>query len=207
MPPLLDKPTLQAAAGTWGVEPAKLRAVWLVEAAGSGFLPSGRPKLLLERHYVWKRLQARGIAPQALAAAHPELCGQTQDRRYYQGGEREWARLLAVIGWGSHNDPQRWESYKRAGYEACSWGAFQLMGANYADAGFPDVYGLVHAIEEGEPRQLEVILTWMRATGCLFSLRDGRWLLFARRFNGPGNAAVYSARLLAAYVRAKATGW
>lgn len=204
---LLDKAGLEAEAIRWRVEGAKLRAVWLVESAGSGFLPSGRPKVLLERHYLYRRLQARGIDPRPLADAHPELCGPQQDRRYYLGGEREWGRLLAVIGWGSHNDPSRWQSYKKAAYESCSWGAFQLMGVNFADAGFSDVYDLVHAIEDGEPRQLDVILTWMGKTGLLAALRLGQWLTFARGFNGPSNAVVYSGKLLAAYGLAKATGW
>lgn len=204
---LLDKAGLEAEAVRWRVEGAKLRAVWLVESAGSGFLPSGRPKVLLERHILWRRLESRGIAPYALAAAHPELCGRTQDRRYYLGGEKEWGRVLAVIGWAQLQAPALFESYKRAVYEACSWGAFQLMGENYAKAGFQDVYGLVHALEEGEPRQLDVILTWMGKTGLLGALRLGQWLTFARGYNGSGASVAYAGKLLAAYGLARATGW
>lgn len=176
-----------------------LRAVIAVESGGTGFLPDGRPRILLEGHLLWRRLRVRGISPVGLARQHPTLCFPSWTRRWYRGGTGEWERLERVIRFGA-GQPE-WEGYKKAGLESCSWGLFQLLGMNYAAAGFRNVYELKHAHEAGEPEQLAAILRWMGTNGLLGALRRKDWIRFTRGYNGPGQVPLYSARLAAAYRR------
>jgi peptidoglycan hydrolase-like protein with peptidoglycan-binding domain len=55
-----------------GVEPAALDALIKVETAGAGFLDDGRPKILLERHYVYR------LVPVQLRSSMPtDICNET----------------------------------------------------------------------------------------------------------------------------------
>lgn len=201
-PRCLTREQIDHAATEHGVEGAALRAVIRVETGGrSGFLPDGRPRILLERHVLWKRLQIRRIDPGPLGRAHPELCGPDWNpRRYPYGSEAgQWTRVDTVAAYGGAHGLR--ESYAKAAWEACSWGLFQLLGMNYADAGFPDVVQLKRAHEAGEAEQLEAALRWMTHTGVLEALRKRDWSHFAFRYNGPGQVARYAGLLAAAYER------
>lgn len=203
MPPRLTEAEIVAAATAAKVEPAALRAVISVESGGSGFLPDGRLKILLEGHLLWRRLQSRGIDPTPLHRNRPDLCFPRWTRRHYRGGVGEWNRVQDVLDWASAHAPERFESYKKAAYEACSWGLFQLLGMNHAAAGYANVYALKHDFETGEAAQLRAILRWMEQTGILPFLQRKQWPQFVRRYNGPGQVPLYSARLLATYWKAR----
>lgn len=190
---------ITAAASANSIERCALVAVIAVESGGTGFLVDGRPKILFEGHYLWKRLKARGINPARIAAARPSLCFPSWTRRWYRGGSAEWGRVQAVLDWASANAPDQFESYKKAAYESCSWGLFQLMGANYEAAGFESVYQFAEAHRESEARQLQAILTWMSGNGLLAKLRNKDWIGFTRGYNGPGQVVVYSAKLRREY--------
>jgi hypothetical protein len=201
-PPRLTAADLAAAATEHRVEVAALRALIAVESGGRGFLPNGWLKILFERHILWKRLRLRGLDPGPLAAARPDLCGVRWDRRHYRGGAAEWDRVAGVLAWAGRNTPEQWESYKKAAYESCSWGLFQLMGFHYASVGFPDVYAFKHALETGEAEHLRAILAWMEGNGLLAVLRAKDWRRLARGYNGDGQVERYSALLAEAYARA-----
>lgn len=209
MPQKLTRDELVSTARAYEVEPAALRAVTLVESRGTGFLPSGQVIILFERHWLWKQLQisSRQIDPRRLAQQRPDLCGRNWDRRYYQGGQREWDRVAGVINWAQQNDSPRWESYKKAAYESCSWGMFQLMGFHYPTVGYADIYSMVHAFAESERLQLDAIMKWMSRGPVLTELRQKDWNRFALLYNGSGQVPVYSARLRQEYQRAKNQGW
>lgn len=203
MPPTLTSADLTRAAMSRRIEPAALRAVLAVESSGSGFLPDGRPKILLERHWVWKQLLSRGINPRPFAASRPDLCGERWERKYYLGGAGEYARLEAVVDWASAHDSSRWESFKKSALEACSWGLPQVMGIHFKRVGFENVYEFKHHVERGEAEQLEVMMRFLETGGLLDELRDKRWASFARSYNGGGQVPIYAARLAAAYWSAK----
>jgi hypothetical protein len=204
VPERLTTAQLADAAGRSGVDIAALRAILTVETGDQGgFLPDGRVRILFERHILWKRLQGRGIFPHELAKQRPDLCGPDWERKYYLGRAAEWGRVEAVIAWAQKHDPARWESYKKAAYESCSWGLFQLMGFHYAGLGYANVYAFKHAQEQSEAQQLQDALRWMDREGLLSLLRARRWPAFVRRYNGPGQVAFYAARLTAAYLKAK----
>jgi len=98
---LLRNATLVAAAARLGVELAAIYAVNEVESAGSGFLGTGKPKILFERHVMHQRLalpRAEGDDQadlrrhaDELAAQYPALVNTKPGG--YIGGAAEHQRL------------------------------------------------------------------------------------------------------------------
>ncbi len=199
----LSREQIAGAAQQYGIETALVHALIDVESGGSGFNSDGTCKILFERHILWARLQIPGreISPRKLANAHPELCGRSWDPKRYPYGPvlAQWSKVYAIIEWAQKQDPEHWESYKRAAYESCSYGLFQILGYHYEKAGFSTVYDFKHRMQESEERQLEISLSWMNKSGVLQPLREKNWTRFVRLYNGPANVASYSSKLKEAY--------
>ena len=126
------------------VELAALKAVAEVESAGSGFLPAPdrRPKILFEGH-VFHRLTAGRHS-----LTHPDISHPTWDRNLYARSlAGEWKRLDKAAAL----DPA-------AAMQSASWGAFQIMGFNYALCGFDSVGRFVQAQAGGADGQLEAFV-------------------------------------------------
>lgn len=172
------------------VELAALRAVAEVESAGSGFLPAPdrRPKVLFEGH-VFHRLTAGRYG-----ASHPNLSHPQWDRRKYSGSlAGEWKRLDRAAALDA-----------AAAMQSASWGAFQIMGFNYALCGFDCVGAFVEAQSSGADGQLEAFASFIARPGSplLLPLRRKDWARFARLYNGPGyRQNDYDGKLAAAYAR------
>lgn len=201
----LSSSEIEDAAKSCHLEIALLQALIEVESGGGGFLPDSQVKILFERHVLYRRLQIPGrqIDPGPLSKAHPELCGARWDPRHFPYGpsSSQWVKVAFVTAWAQKNDPRRFESYKKAAYESCSYGLMQILGLHYESAGFPSVYEFKHAMEESELRQLEISLHWMDQTGILEKLRSKNWSAFVRAFNGSGQVTAYRNKLIAAYER------
>lgn len=181
---------LAHAAAVIGCELAALKAVLSVEAAGSGFDRLKRPKALFEPHIFYRLLAGQ---PAKLKAA-------------IAGG-------LAYPRWGMKPYPA--DSYPRItaaiaidetlGLEAASWGLGQLLGSNFAKAGFPTPQAMVAAFVGGEDAQLAGMAAFIVGSGLAADLRLKKWAAFARGYNGPSYAKNrYDAKLAAAYARARA---
>jgi hypothetical protein len=170
-------------------EPA-LRAVAEVESAGSGFLPAPdrRPKVLFEGH-IFHRLTAGRYS-----ASHPALSYPRWDRRKYAGSlAGEWKRLDRAASL----DPV-------AAMQSASWGAFQIMGFNYALCGFDSVGRFVECQSAGAEAQLEAFANLLSRPGSplLLPLRKLEWPRFAALYNGPEHARnQYAEKMAAAYAR------
>ncbi len=171
---------------TLQVEKAALQAVAEVESGGSGFLDvtPPRPKVLFEGHYFHRLTGGR------FGASHPTLSFPTWTRRHYaKTGLGEWARLEQAIALD-----------RPAALQSASWGAFQIMGANYSQSGFPDVEAFVAAQTAGAEAQLECFTRFIARRWYLVPLREKDWALFAERYNGPGYAKnQYDTKLARAY--------
>ena len=102
---LLTELDYKDAANLLGVNVAAIKAVAEVEAAGSGFLPDGRPKILFEAHIFSK------FTNRVYNASHPDISSTSWNRSLYKGGTKEYERL---------------EKAKKlnleAAYKATSWG-------------------------------------------------------------------------------------
>jgi hypothetical protein len=104
----------QRAAKQLGVDVASIKAVADVEAAGSGFLSNGQPKILFEAHQFSRLTNGR------YNASHPNISSHSWNRSLYKGGAAEHNRLHEAQ---ALNDTTALKS--------ASWGKFQIMGFNY----------------------------------------------------------------------------
>ena len=155
-----------AAAGGLGCEVAAVLAVIDVESRG-GFLADGRPKILFERHYFHHLTSGR------YDAAAPDISSSSAGG--YLGGAREYERLGRAIALD-----------RAAALQSASWGAFQIMGANYASAGYGDVEAFCAAMCESEDNHLDAFVRFVKANHLDDELRRRDWVGFARGYNGPG---------------------
>lgn len=176
---------VQALAMEWKVSAASIWAVREVEASGAAFT-NGRPTILFEPHRFSKatggkfdRVAPTVSYPKWDASKYP----RTQDARY--------AQLLTAVGL----DPD-------AGFASASYGAFQIMGENYAACG--ELHPLGFALNEatGEAPQLRHFAKFCESKGLVAALRRSDWASFARGYNGTAYAANhYDVKLAAAAAR------
>jgi hypothetical protein len=165
-----------------GVSPADLWAILAVETHGCGFLPDRRPLILFERHVFHNH--TGGVFDELHPAVSSILPGG------YFGGTREYLRLQEAAALDHH-----------AALLSTSWGIGQIMGGNFALAGFTSVEDMVTAVMTGEDMQLEATATYLRARKLDLPLGRHDWRRFARAYNGPDFAAnKYDTRLRAAYM-------
>lgn len=172
------------------VELPALKAIAEVESSGTGFLsaPDRRPKILFEGH-VFHRLTAGRYS-----ATHPNISYPKWDKRQYSGSlAGEWKRLDKAAAL----DPD-------AAMQSASWGAFQIMGFNYALCGSDTVGRFVECQAGGADGQLESFANLLSRPGSplIQPLRRKDWAKFASLYNGPGyRQNRYDEKMAAAYVR------
>ena len=84
--------------------------------------------------------------------------------------------------------------------KSASWGRFQIMGFNYAKAGYASVEAFVADMHKAESYQLASFVNFLKATGMDAQLRAKDWSAFAKNYNGPKYAEnKYDVRLQQAY--------
>lgn len=172
-----------------GCEEAAVRAVVEVEAAGRGFLASGRPKILFERHW-FSRLTKGKYDAAAPGISSPKAGG-------YRGNEREYDRLAEAMDLDA-----------QAALLATSFGLGQIMGFNHVKAGYASPGAMVDAFCDSEDAQLDGMASFIAAEGLADELKRRDWAGFARRYNGSAYARnEYDKKLAAAYERAKPPDW
>jgi len=182
--PTLTNADYQRAAATLGVDVATVRAVTEVEARGRGFLDSGEPVILFERH-VFHRLTS-GL----YSARHPDISNATPGG--YGPESQQHARLQKAAALD-----------REMALQSASWGLFQIMGFNHAAAGHPTLQGFINAMYRSEGAHLDAFVGFVRSEPAMHrALKARNWAEFARRYNGPAYAANhYDTRLAAAYAR------
>ncbi len=167
----LTEAQIEEAARSVGLEVAKLKAVIKVESGGTGFwtdVPETEgivPVINFEGQYFNRLTNGR------YAKSHPDLAFNGLDKQF---GKTEWLRLRKAIALD-----------RRAALMSASWGLFQIMGANYAACGYPDVEAFVKDMHESELLQLKAALAFMQSGGLIALLKKGDYKGFARRYNGP----------------------
>lgn len=108
-----------------------IKAVRTVEVGGkAGFDKNGRPAILYEHHH-FSRLTGRRYD-----YAYPDIANKLPYKPYRRPSE-QYPLLLRAYNLDAS-----------AALEATSWGAFQMMGFNHAQAGFGTVQLLVKAMCE-----------------------------------------------------------
>ncbi|ADW68367.1 Peptidoglycan-binding domain 1 protein [Granulicella tundricola MP5ACTX9] len=149
-----------------GVGSAEIQTVVSVETHGAGFLQDRRPQILFERHFFSRLTQG------AYDASHPGISSPTPGG-YGMGGANQYVRLAEAVALNRH-----------AALMSASWGIGQVMGANFAVAGFPDVETMVADMCDSEDAQLAAVGGFILGNKLNRFLAVHDWQSFARGYNG-----------------------
>lgn len=171
--------------------PAAIQAVAEVEAGTMGaFNDDDSPIILFERHYFHRLTSGK------FDQSHPHL-SDPKAGGYGKNGEQH-AKLNEAIALD-----------RNAALMSCSWGLFQIMGANYRRAGYESVQAMVNGAWEDVEEHLRMFVRFVLADAELLDALRGLpvdWLVsaakFARRYNGPNyRASKYDERIASAFTR------
>ena len=171
--PAITDEQLVAFAHRLGGSVKQLQAVANVESNGGGFLDTGHPKILWERHYYWKRLR---LAVPLLSDPSPG--GYTLDANK-NGINDSWEKLVDA----AMNNPA-WA------FESASWGKFQVMGAWWEKLDYRSAIDFAWSMRESEAGHYEALVRYIENFGgkALFQRIDGNPVNcepFAKFYNGP----------------------
>lgn len=157
-----------------GVEVAVIKAVAEVESRGSGFLPTGEPKILFEPHVFWKELLRVGINPKAV------LSSKDGDILYQRWGTKPYGRESE-----QHSRLQRASNiHREAALKSASYGAFQIMGFNYEACGFDNIQDFINAMYKDDYSQLLAFVSFLKTNNLVRYLKNKNWEAFAKGYNG-----------------------
>lgn len=74
-----------------------------------------------------------------------------------------------------------------AALKSCSWGAFQIMGANYSTVGYGSVEEMVRDMSKSERAHLKAFVAFVKASPALVkAVKDEDFAAFANGYNGSG---------------------
>jgi peptidoglycan hydrolase-like protein with peptidoglycan-binding domain len=166
-------------------EPAAVEAVVATElGVRSAFDEQGRPTILFERHIFSKRTSGK------FDKSDPDISNPIA------GGYGRFALQYAKLERAKKLD-------RIAALESASWGAFQIMGFNYAPAGFASVDTFVTAMQTSVQEQIAAFIAFILFDATLAkALRTKDWTTFARIYNGPAYATNnYDAKMKENYQR------
>lgn len=186
----LSESDFSEAARALGVEVAAIRAVDHVESRGNGFLPTGEPKILFERHIFSRLTKGR------YDKSHPDLSSPRPGG--YGKSEDQHVRLARATSLD-----------RDAALKSASWGRYQIMGFNYEYAGYEKLQDFINAMYRSEQDHLKAFCSFLRRTRLDRFLRMKDFAGFARGYNGPAyQQNRYDEKLLTAYrhFTAKNTG-
>lgn len=195
----LSKADIIAVANDLNIEPAALKAVIDVEAAGEGFDKQGRPTILFEPHIFWDQLgKIHYYTKRAeLAKKHQGLLSPKWDKSLYRigGSSHDKLKIAADLHW-------------EAAHKSASWGLGQIMGFNAQKIGYATLKDFIDDMYESEAKQLKAMGMFLKANGLISKLQRRDWAGFARGYNGSAYAKnQYDVKLANAYKLAKKQGW
>jgi hypothetical protein len=168
-------------------EAAAVQAVAETETRRSAWDDDGQPSILFERHY-FSRLSKRQFD-----RSHPDISNPTA------GGYGAASTQLSRLRRAAMLD-------EAAALQSASWGAFQIMGENYAECEFDSVAAFVDAMMISETQQLDAFMAFVKHDPRkLTAVQQRDWATFARLYNGPDYAdSDYDTRLADAYAKLSA---
>ena len=191
-PMRLERIDFQRVAEEHGVEPWKLHGLTDIESRRGGFDNDGRAIMVPELH------KFSEFTLRAYDETNPDL------------SIRKWihpARVKAGHPYTLDN-AGRWDTLARqaslnadAAVRAASWGAFQIMGFNYAALHFDTPLELVRRIYQGERAQLDLAVRYLIAEGGFDPLLKGDFYRAAIVQNGTGKPNEYAAEWKAASLK------
>lgn len=179
---------VRQAAALLSIDEAKVWAVYDVESSGDAFV-GGRPTILFEPHRFSRATGHR------FDKSHPRLSSRVWNRKLYPGSQQgRWDQLLDAVALDVD-----------AGFASASYGAFQILGENFAVCGAPDPWSFAWRQAQTEGDQLDAFVRFVEGKGLARALRRGDWAAFARGYNGTAyRENRYDEKLAAAYARRRA---
>jgi hypothetical protein len=150
------------------VKAPEIWAVFAVETAGCGFLPDRRPVILYERH-IFSHLTKGQFDDGDISSPTPGGYGPS--------GAPQYDRLARAMALNSD-----------AALQSTSWGLGQIMGMNFALAGFANAENMVSAMCDSEDNQLLAFAAFLKSSKLDIALQTHDWTTFARGYNGPNFA-------------------
>lgn len=143
--PAVTEAEMAAFAARLGGSLKQMRAVSAVESGGSGFLVTGQPKILWERHHFWKRLQLN-----LPLISNPKPGGYTLDANK-NGINDSWEKLTEAA-----MHAPAWA------IESCSWGRFQVMGFWWKALGYESAIDFAWSMRESEAGHYEALVRYIQ---------------------------------------------
>ena len=168
------------AATSLGVELAAIKAVTYTEAKEFGFLPSGFPVILFERHKFYKYLALSRGADFAnkVSAANPDICSVKPGG--YLGKQAEVSRLSKALAID-----------ESSAYLSASYGLFQIMAFNHEACSYPSAAAFVEGMKHSEGKQLDAFVAFIVKTPRAHrALKAKDWVGFTAAYNGSNWQAV-----------------
>lgn len=184
---------IQRLSAEYGVDERLVRAVLKIESGGEGFV-NGRLKIRFEPHVFKSRLQA--IFDQLFTVGDPAWDGKQHKYHgapFHGNQEKEHAALASALA-----------AVEAAAYESASYGAPQIMGFNYATAGYTSAKAMMEAFAQDEAAQFKAMFEFFKnqrdinGVSPLDCLRAGDLVSFSRLYNGNGQAEYYAHLILEA---------
>ena len=175
----------------YGVDPAVILSIQLIESGSNGYLSDGRPKILFEGHVFWRQLKKVGKDPVALSKGNEDILYPEFDRSKYKGGAEEYNRLARAK-----------KMDKIAALKSASWGEFQIMGFNHKVVGYSDVESFVEAMHQVGGNQLKAVMEFLKNNNLIryVNTPNKNWTKLAEGYNGKGQKG-YDVKLEQAYNR------
>lgn len=133
---------------------AKVMAFAMTESGKSAFFVSGRPKILYERHYFWRRVRVK-----IPFLSNPKGGGYTMDSNR-NGINDSWEKLADAICINPI-----------AALESCSWGKFQIMGAHWKSLGYSSVLEFAYSMVISEYNHYEAFVRFIKANRLIGKLK------------------------------------
>lgn len=196
----LSNQDMIAAAERLNVPLSAIYAVNEVESKGRGFLDTGKPVILFERHIMYRQLATprdedddpetlKSYADQ-MAASNPALVNPKPGGYFGSTAEHQRLAMARLID-------------DTAALESTSWGAFQIMGYHWKRLGYASVQHFVTDIAKGESEQFVAFTRFIETDPALHkALKARKWAEFAKRYNGPNHQRnLYDIKLQRAYAR------
>lgn len=197
----LDRQEFIDIGASYGVPASHLAAVTRTEARGKSYNADARLKILYEPH-VFHRVTKGKYAGRTVKI-------QWGDKILdFKFSYRNWKRLT----YKQANDPNYFHVYKLnqqerwallvklyeiepKALEACSWGAWQILGENWRSLGYASAWDMVETLYKGEAENFGAFIRFCRKNNVLTALRKGQWLKFGKGYRGRSVGVSYVRKL------------
>ncbi len=172
----------QKAAKSIGCEVAVIKAVAEVETKSKPFNNKNWPVILFERHYF------SGFTDGNYDSKNPDI---SSPKCYINGTLKQGGKAIddgqhfGLYSWQYKKLSKAYALNREAALKSCSWGKFQIMGANYKESGYSTIYAFVEAMCQSERKHLNAFVNFVNSNP---KLKDAavkkNWATFALHYNG-----------------------